>query len=130
MTSGMRKEVRYKIAALATFWWSYQGGTASAGQGVTQDISQGGVWVVSDTAPPPGSRIQMTVTLPRIEGSRYGMRLAGDGVVVRSESFEGAKEHNGPPGFGASIQFYPEQVGDTDVSGGWTRMTTASAYSN
>ena len=130
-TSDMRKDTRYQIAALVSFWWSYHGGTSNAGQGVTQDISQRSLWIVTDTMPPPqGARIQMTVTLPRMQGSRRSMTLAGEGIVVRSESWETTKNSVGPPGFAAVVQFYPEQSGDADLLNSYSTTTPASAYSN
>ena len=52
--------------------------------------------------PPAGVRLQLDILLPKLDESGPGLRLNGEGVVLRTCA-EGTER-----GFAASVQFYPE----------------------
>jgi hypothetical protein len=84
--------------------WAAQNGALNSGQGITRDINTAGVYVLTDAFPPLGARVQMDILLPRLKDSGLGMRLNGEGVVIRVES----RGVNNEAGFAAEVQFYPE----------------------
>jgi len=126
----MRRDVRYQIAALVSFWWSYQGELPNEGHGVTYDISQNGVWILTDAIPHVGARIQLTINLPRLEGSRRSARLEGEGIVVRCKKWGAANDNEGPLGFGASVQLHAEGFDDADLLTDQSDMAPAPTYTN
>jgi len=52
--------------------------------------------------------IQLTVLFPQREGSGPAVKLHGEGVVVRVQSYESMSLSEPTSGFAASAQFYPE----------------------
>lgn len=111
-----RRTKRFEYAAPATFWWSPGGGFLQSATGVTRDIGNTGVLIETSECPPPGVHIQVTVFLPLIEGSGYGMKLHGEGVVVRVEGGRADTDEQ-PTAFAASVHFYPEQVDPSEQFG-------------
>ena len=109
MTLLMQRAKRFECAAPVAFWWPLAQEAVQSGMGVTQNIGNSGVLIVTDECPPTGVHIQMTVYLPQIEGSGYAMKLHGEGIVVRVES-ETSDSNERPTGFAASVQFYPEPL--------------------
>lgn len=99
----LRKAKRYRLSAPALFLWAPLDGKAKSGHGVTRDINTSGVFVQTDSLPPVGARVQMEVVLPKLADASPGMRLQGEGVVLRCENGDVTKR-----GFAASAQFYPE----------------------
>ena len=99
----LRKAKRYRLRVPALFIWEPQDGKLQSGQGVTRDINTSGIFVLTDVMPPVGALVQMEVVLPKLENAGPGMRLHGEGVVLRCE--RGDVENLG---FSASAHFYPE----------------------
>lgn len=99
----LRKTKRYRLSAPALFVWAPQDGKPKNGKGVTRDINTFGVYVLTDAVPPIGARVQMEIVLPRLVDSSPGMRLQGEGIVLRCVNGDASKR-----GFAASAQFYPE----------------------
>jgi hypothetical protein len=100
-----RKTKRYRLSAPAVFMWAPQDGRPHTGQGETRDINTLGVFIATNKLPPIGARIQIEITLPTLSDSRPGMHLQGEGVVLRCECGDKAKQ-----GFAASAQLYPESA--------------------
>ncbi len=99
----LRKAIRYRLSAPASFMWAPQDGRPNNGRGVTRDINTSGVFVETDTLPPVGARVQMEIVLPKLADSSPGMHLQGEGIVLRCSYGDAAQR-----GFAASAQFYPE----------------------
>lgn len=104
----LRRAKRYRLSAPALFLWAGQDGKPRNGQGVTRDINTSGVYVLTDAMPPVGARVQIEIVLPKLAGSSPGMRLTGEGVVLRREANGNKGVGTTEPGFAASAQFYPE----------------------
>lgn len=104
----LRRAMRYRIAAPTVFLWAHQDEEPQRGKGETRDINTLGVYVITDSLPPVGARVQMEIMLPTLTDTGCGMHLQGEGVVLRREpgGFEGADSRQA--GFAASVQFYPE----------------------
>jgi hypothetical protein len=106
----LRKAKRYRLSAPALFMCAPQDGESQSGKGVTRDINAFGVYVLTDTLPSVGARVQLDILLPKLEDPGFGMSLAGEGVVVRVEPSDSQGGDNSESGFAASTQFYPEET--------------------
>jgi hypothetical protein len=104
----LRQANRYRLSAPVSFWWYPPEGSVKSSEGVTQDISHAGVLVMAHECPPAGVQIQLTVLLPGLRDKSKGMKLHGEGVVVRLENSKDGSDSSGSLGFAASVQFYPE----------------------
>ncbi len=102
----LRHARRYPLAAPVAFWWPTSQGWVRAGLGTTRDISSDGVMVTARECPPVGARIQLTVLFPRREASGHAVKLHGEGVVVRVQSYESMPLSEQASGFAASVQLY------------------------
>jgi hypothetical protein len=104
----LRKASRYRLSAPALFLWAPQDGPPQTGEGITRDISTSGVYVLAESSPPVGARVQLDILLPKLADASPGMHLHGEGVVLRVEpgGAKGAVATEG--GFAAAVQFYPE----------------------
>jgi hypothetical protein len=98
-----RQTVRYPITGMVQFKWQAVDGQSYHGIGLTRDIGRGGVFIESDSIPPIGSILIVTVTLPAEPMTTVTLQLAGAGVVrnVRQDSSQTI-------GFRASAVFHLE----------------------
>jgi hypothetical protein len=94
----LRNANRYRLCTPAFFLWVGQDGALQGGEGVTVDISTCGAFVMADTPPPVGARIQVEIVLPGLEDSSPGMLFSGEGHVLRVERKEARI------GFAAALQ--------------------------
>jgi len=99
----LRRTKRYPVSALTRFMWTSAHGKTQSAQGVTCDINTFGVYVETNAVPPLGALVQMEIVLPKLRDNSPGMRLQGEGIVLRCEFGKAAKG-----GFAASAQLYPE----------------------
>ena len=109
----LRRAKRYRLVAPSDYWWLGQGMSIKAGRGMTQNISNIGAMITSDECPPLGSRIEVTVFIPRRPDSRDQLKLHGEGFVVRVEENTMVCQSDAK-GFAASVQFYPEPLGNAE----------------
>ena len=80
------------------------------GKGTIRDISDRGVFIITDTVPPVGAHLDVDVHLPSLDVSSGAVQLHGEGVVVRVET--GADEGRG---FAARVVFQTEIAGGRSV---------------
>lgn len=112
----IQRAKRFEIAARVAYWWSPTKGVVQSGTGVTRNIANSGVLIAASECPDAGSPIQVSIFIPRIGGKGYGMKLHGEGVVVRVESATMPPDLR-PTGFAASVQFYPEPMDGSEQLG-------------
>jgi hypothetical protein len=112
-----RRAHRYQVATPVSYWWLAPKGPVHSGNGKTRNISQSGVLVATSECPPSGAAIQMTIRLPRLSGSGHGMKLYGEGTVVRIEDTGFGFDSEPTKVFAASVQFYPEKSEQLDPIG-------------
>ena len=125
-TKELRNANRYRVAALASFWWSGSDELVHSGQGTTRNISSSGALIEAGVCPPNGIKIHVELRLPRIKGSDHTMLLHGEGVVVRVQDKHTSHAHGQAVRFAVSVQFYPEK-GDLSQA---VPLATTSAYVN
>ena len=99
----LRKTNRYDLKIPVLFWWLGSDGLSESGNGMTRDISSIGVLVMTTVLPPVGARVELDVMLPDFGDHSTGIRLHGEGFVMRWQ--DGIADSIG---FAASVQFYPE----------------------
>jgi len=105
----LRHANRYEVAAPVSYWWSSKRGLVHSSTGETRNISDCGVLVGVGECPPVGAAIQMTIQLPRLRGNGLGMKLHGEGKVVRVDDAETTAESRSKKVFAASVHFYFER---------------------
>lgn len=108
-----RKTVRHSITGTVEFQWQAVDGRWHDGIGITRDIGKGGVFIESDSIPPVGSPLKLTVTLPSESSRNIILQLGGTGSVrhVRREPYP-------TNGFGVSANFHVEVPMSTVKRGG------------
>lgn len=89
----LREAKRYRLTAPAIFLWAPQHRKPQNGKSVIRDS----VYVLSDSLPPAGARVQME-------------HLQGEGVVLRGEPSGSEDAGSSQGGFAASAQFYPQSM--------------------
>jgi PilZ domain len=106
----LRKSRRYRLLAPATFLWERSDGLLMEGKGMIRDVSDRGVYVAGDVAPPIGSHLDVDVYLPSLEPGSGAVQLHGEGTVVRVD-----REAEGTKGFAAAVAFQTEAAGGPTV---------------
>ena len=80
-----RKSNRYQLAALVCASWRQPDGNFSKVTGITRDISMRGISFLAATTIEVGAYIELEVYLPSLNSHGRGMKLHGEGTVVRVE---------------------------------------------
>lgn len=88
----MRKEVRYRLEAPATFTWENVQGRSLHGEGVTRDISLFGAFILTPMFPPNLSFIQVELALPALAAYAPDIRIVGKARVMRIEHFDASQD--------------------------------------
>jgi len=78
-----RHHKRFDLQATARFSWKDAGGARFEGQGLTRDISEKGVFVLTPHVPPSGTAVRLEVRASSRSGS--ALLIQSRGQVVRVE---------------------------------------------
>lgn len=108
----LRKATRYRLQVPAFYWWESADGTLQEAQGVTRDISDRGVFIVTKQLPPAGVRVEINVHLPSVNSAARSAQLHGEGTVLRA-----AEAEAGESGFAAAAVFHAESSDGAAVLG-------------
>jgi len=95
-----RRGQRYIIASKVWFNWQTKDGCWLEGAGITRDISEDGLFVLTDTLPTVGALIVVVVEMPALKMLPGPITYRGSGKVVRIEPEVGE-----PCGFAAAVTF-------------------------
>ena len=79
----LRRIKRYNVQAPVFFSWKDLEGGSQAAEGMTRDISTHAVFVLARNCPAAGSQLRIDVLLPSLRSKKPGVRLRGEGVVLR-----------------------------------------------
>jgi hypothetical protein len=96
----LRKSRRYQLFAPASFLWERPDGLLQEGKGTIRDISDRGVFITGEAAPPAGAHLDVEVYLPSLEAGGSAVQLHGEGTVVRVE-----RQAETTKGFAAVVAF-------------------------
>jgi hypothetical protein len=102
----MRRNRRYSLRSPVRFVYASHTGSLQNGEGSTRDISGFGIYVLSSSLPSVGALIQLEVLLPNLEDIAPGLRLCGEGKVLRCDIRDDKATWTPAGGFAASVQFY------------------------
>jgi hypothetical protein len=91
----LRREVRYRLDAPATFSWESANRKRLHGEGITRDISVFGTFILTPTCPPVDVPVQVEVVLPSLTGLKPAIRISGVARVLRVERCSKGKGENG-----------------------------------
>ena len=80
-----RGSTRFRLRVMVVCRWKDDEGNAHEIDGLTRDISTGGVYVVSSVPPPGGIQLGVEVLLPPLRPGIQPVQLQCDGDVVRVE---------------------------------------------
>lgn len=72
---------------------------------MTRDVSTAGAFVTASPCPPVGARVEIDILLPSINGTGVGVRLHGEGTVLRVD-----RSNSKPTGFAVAGQFDHENA--------------------
>lgn len=92
-----RQGNRYDLKASIEFSWTDLEGNRHREEGLTRDISEFGIFVVTNCRPPLGAQVSFEVSFP--SESAQAVRLQASGPVVRLET---PNESEGQCGFAAA----------------------------
>jgi PilZ domain len=81
-----RNHKRFDLEATARFSWTDATGVRWQGQGLTRDISETGVFVLTPDCPPSGVAVRLEVRASAL--SKSGLMMQTKGQVVRVEVIE------------------------------------------
>jgi len=84
-----RNAIRFPLEASVQFWWKDETGTDHQNEGRSRDISERGVFVVSNDCPPQGVKIGLRLSLEELPNVARGLWMAIDGYVLRVENWAG-----------------------------------------
>jgi hypothetical protein len=79
----LRRVKRYYVQAPAFFSWKDSEGGSQAAEGMTRDISTQALFVRARNCPAAGNQLHIHVRLPSLRSKKPGVRLRGEGVVLR-----------------------------------------------
>jgi hypothetical protein len=88
-----RLHKRFDLNAPVTYSWKDRPGIRRSGHGTTRDVSECGLFVLTDSPPPVGTGIQFEVSFSFRDDSRVQMRARG--MIVRVEANGGTEMAHG-----------------------------------
>lgn len=91
----LRKFNRYRQIVAVTLDWEGKKGKPMFGEGLTQNICAGGMYVHINPCPPEKTVVQYDVFLPAVYRKGPSVRIAGTGRIVRVERLGGAGRWHG-----------------------------------
>jgi PilZ domain-containing protein len=89
-----RERNRYDVRAPVDFEWMDQG-AVRRGQGLTRDISSKGMFIYSDSEPPPKADLRVKVSFAWFGQGATNVQLRAQALVVRVEPASGPRIQHG-----------------------------------
>jgi hypothetical protein len=106
----LRRSKRYRVQAMANFWWERSDGLLQEGKGRSRDISDRGIFITGEITPALGAHLDVDVYLPSLDLFGAAVHLHGEGTVVRI-----ARKPDTTPGFAAAVTFQTETASGRTV---------------
>jgi hypothetical protein len=85
-----RQHRRFDLSAPVTFSWEDEGSMCDIGHGTTRDVSECGLFVLTDLCPPLGTDIDFEVSFPFRDDSQIQMKVRGKVVRIEPSADVGA----------------------------------------
>jgi hypothetical protein len=80
-----RKLARYRLSAPVVFSWTDTDDLKQHAEGITRDISGGGLFIWSEACPPVGINLRCEVFLPKVNPYAQGLQVVSAGKITRLE---------------------------------------------
>jgi PilZ domain len=93
-----RQNQRFDLNAPVTYFWTKEENVQATGHGITRDVSQSGLFVLTDSFPPVGTAIELELSFHLHDDS---LQMRASGSIVRVEAGVGA---SGAQGFAAVMK--------------------------
>jgi hypothetical protein len=90
-----REQIRFGVHAAVDFEWLDEEGIWQRGRGLTRDISPKGLFIYSDSQPPPRADLQVEVFFASVTGGRTNLQLRARALVLRGEPGKRRGERRG-----------------------------------
>jgi hypothetical protein len=90
-----RTAIRFPLEASVTFFWRDHAGTVHDGRGRSRDISEYGVFVISDLCPPLGAQVILRILLEEPPEVARTLRMQVNGHVLRVDDAVGGVRGRG-----------------------------------
>ena len=103
-----RKFNRYPRILAVTLRWKNKRGKPTLTEGLTRDISAGGIFAQSSQCPPVGTLVHYCVFLPAVQRMGPNVRITGTGEIVRVERLDGGRWH------GVAVHFDKQMIRVTE----------------
>jgi PilZ domain len=87
-----RQNQRFDLKAPVTYFWAEAENNQGTGHGITRDVSQSGLFVLTDSLPPVGTAIELELSFHLRDKS---LQMRANGSVVRVETKAGAGRAHG-----------------------------------
>jgi PilZ domain-containing protein len=104
-----RRNTRYDLRAQVKFSWKGRDGVRHREEGLTRDISERGVFVLTDFHPPFGTKVRFEVSYP--SGSAQQLRIQGQGQVVRIDRADQPQKQSGFAAATKVIKLFGDELG-------------------
>jgi hypothetical protein len=85
-----RKAIRFPLEASVIFFWKGANGMDQQGTGRSRDVSEHGVFVFTESCPPLGAKVDLSISLPEAGDIAQALRLQIEGHVLRVHDTSGA----------------------------------------
>ena len=89
-----RKLTRYRLSAPVVFSWREADHT-HRGEGITRDMSCGGLFIWSEQCPPVGAELRCEVFLPKVKPHSVAAEVVSMGRITRAERPSGYHHREG-----------------------------------
>ena len=84
MALDRRRHIRFALKATVSFLWKETGGVELAGTGSTRDISERGVFVLTNTQAPMGTPVRLEIVFQSVV--TRDLHMITEGHVIRVET--------------------------------------------
>jgi hypothetical protein len=101
-----REQIRFGVHAAVDFEWLDEEGVRQQGRGLTRDISSKGLFIYSDSQPPPRADLQVEVFFASITGANTNLQLRSRALVLRGEPAMERGERHGFAVLNRSCKLY------------------------
>jgi hypothetical protein len=112
-----RRHTRYDLSATVAFVWKNRGGSRHQGEGFTRDLSEGGMFIFTDNAPPVGTLLRVDLFFPPLKTGSI-LQVKSKCEVMRVEPSEPGEARGGFAVLSKSFVLRNSQTGSSGTMGG------------
>jgi hypothetical protein len=118
-----RRRHRYDLRTQVRFSWEDLEGIYHREESLTRDISEVGIFVVTNSFPPVGTTVQFEVSFH--SATAQGVRIQAQGRVVRVENVDRSRAHDGFAAATETIEVFNQELEANSRKPGRVRNKTS-----